>query len=421
MMQTQVTPLSVTDLNKQIRNILEHQVGPVTVLGEISNLSKPSSGHYYFTLKDSSAQIRAVFFKNSHTIASRAVLDNGNLVIAAGRLTVYEPRGDYQIIIDSVTEAGLGTLHQQFEALKKRLAQEGLFDILRKKPLPAIPETIGIISSPSGAAVFDICSTLKRRFPYAKVLVYPTEVQGVNAPYQIIQALQKAVTEGRADVLILARGGGSIEDLWAFNDEGLARAIAACSIPLISGVGHETDFTICDFVADHRAPTPTGAAEASVPHWQDLLTNISHAGNRLVQAMARIMENHRLHLKLRLASLSSPKKTIEGQWQTLDYLSLRLNHYMRQRLLNADKKLSPVNQQLTRLIHGIVLNNKASLHSRVSTLDALSPLATLARGYAIATANKVIITNSHQVEIGEKIEVRLNQGSIGCEVSRIME
>ncbi|MDX2346376.1 MAG: exodeoxyribonuclease VII large subunit, partial [Legionella sp.] len=262
---------TVATLNQHIRRWLEKDIGPIAVEGEVSNLSRPASGHAYFSLKDPSAQLRCVFFKGRHRKNTEAILQNGQALILRGTLSVYEARGDYQLIVESIEAAGAGNLFQQFEALKLKLKTLGLFDTSRKKTWPKYPNTIALITSPTGAAIRDMQSTLKKRFPLTEVKLYPTEVQGERAAPQLITAIKQANIDATADVILLARGGGSIEDLWAFNDEALAYAISDSNIPIISGVGHETDFTISDFVADLRAETPTAAAVAATPDQRQLL------------------------------------------------------------------------------------------------------------------------------------------------------
>jgi exodeoxyribonuclease VII large subunit len=259
---------TISQLNAQARMLLERGLGSVWLEGEISNLARPASGHWYFSLKDESAQVRCAMFRNRSMLVRFPVKD-GARVLARGRVSLYEARGEFQVVIDHLEEAGEGALRRRFEELKRKLLAEGLFEATQKKPLPTLPSRIGVITSPTGAALRDILHILQRRFPAVPVLVYPVAVQGEAAPREIVQALQLADARRECDVLILARGGGSLEDLMAFNEESVARAIHACGIPIISGVGHETDVTIADFVADERAPTPSGAAERSVPDSAD--------------------------------------------------------------------------------------------------------------------------------------------------------
>lgn len=435
--------LSVSQLNRQVKSYLENELGIIQVEGEISNLSKPSSGHFYFTLKDSSAQIRCVFFKNRHFGVPVNSLCDGKQIVATGSLSLYEARGDYQLIVQDLSEAGLGALYQRFEALKNKLTAEGLFNPSRKKPLPAMPKAIGIITSPTGAAIRDMLSTLARRFPLAKVYIYPCEVQGASAPSQLIKALIAAHTNPCCEVLILARGGGSIEDLWAFNDEQLARQIAASTIPIVSGVGHETDFTIADFVADYRAETPTAAAAAVTPNSLDLIKLLDNLACRLQTAINRIVQNYQLKLTHLLDKVASPQQAIAAYWQRLDYLERGLQHALshvlnqkshRLHLLTLQiqahnpKALISHNQirldqlllQLTQYMHAKLTRLKYQFNAALATLHAVSPLATLDRGYAIATKNQQVLFHTNQVLPGETINIHLAKGALCCEVQQIM-
>lgn len=440
-MASQVSILTVSQLNRQVKSYLENELGVVHVEGEISNLSKPASGHFYFTLKDSGAQIRCVFFKNRHFGSIASKLSDGQHLVASGKLSLYEARGDYQLIVEQVTEAGLGALYQRFEELKNKLLAEGLFNPEHKKPLPSMPQTIGVITSTTGAAIRDILSTLARRFPLAQVFIYPSEVQGAGAAQQLIKALHQANTHQRCDVLILARGGGSIEDLWAFNDEQLARNIANSNIPIVSGVGHETDFTIADFVADYRAETPTAAAAAVTPDSIELLKLLSHSLLRLHEATQRLMQKKQIKLQHLMDKISSPQKTIASYWQTTDYLERQLisnimllikqkNHQVNlcSHQLNAQNPkiqikqtqtlLQQISAQLIQLMQNKLKHLKYQFGSQLVTLNAVSPLATLDRGYAIATQKNKVLFSSEQVRIGASIEVRLAQGKLTCDVTQ---
>lgn len=441
MISTEPKTLTVTQLNRQIRSWLEVEVGEVAVTGELSNLAKPSSGHFYFTLKDSTAQLRCVYFRGHHSSASRQFKD-GQQVIARGKLSIYEARGDYQLIVHTLEEAGLGELFRQFELLKIKLQALGLFDSSRKKSLPAMPMKIGIITSPSGAALRDILTTLQRRFPLAEVRLYGSEVQGKDAPQQLIKALNKANEEQFAEVLILARGGGSIEDLWAFNDEQLALAISRCTIPLVSGVGHETDFTIADFVADLRAATPTAAAEAVTPNQIELRSLLATYEERLFRSISRICQHKQLVLSHQLAKLSSPEQLIAKYWQTLDYkerqlyqtikslvakkqqtlhqLIANLNLKNPQLLLHKSKlELQQLQQRLLAAMRTKETRLKQQLNMQMATLHAVSPLATLDRGYAIASYKENVLFDSKQVRQGDQIDLRLARGRLICEVVEI--
>ncbi|MEW5972932.1 MAG: exodeoxyribonuclease VII large subunit, partial [Pseudomonadota bacterium] len=283
-MFTPPSPLTVSSLVREIRALLEGNFPLVLVEGEISNLARPGSGHLYFTLKDAGAQLRCAMFRNRASLLRFRPQDGAHVLVRA-RITVYEPRGDLQLVVEHIEEAGLGALQRAFEQLKHRLAAEGLFEATRKRPLPALPHRIGIITSPSGAAVRDVLHVLERRFPMIPLRVYPTSVQGAGAADEIVAALRRANEDGDCDVLLLVRGGGSLEDLWPFNEERVARAIAASQLPVISGVGHETDFTIADFVADARAPTPSAAASLAVPDALAVADQLRALEGRLLRRM----------------------------------------------------------------------------------------------------------------------------------------
>ncbi|KTD03061.1 exodeoxyribonuclease VII large subunit [Legionella feeleii] len=437
-MQNDLTALTVTQLNQQVRSWLELEMGNVTVTGELSNLSKPGSGHFYFTLKDPTAQLRCVYFRNHHNSMSKNFQD-GQQVLAQGKLSLYEARGDYQLIVYSLNEAGLGALYRQFEELKAKLQAQGLFAQDKKKSIPRYPTIIGIITSATGAALRDILITLARRFPLAAVKIYASEVQGRDAAKQLVKAIKKANQDKNSDVLILARGGGSIEDLWAFNDEQLALAIRGSIIPIVSGVGHETDFTIADFVADLRAATPTAAAEAVTPNQFDLLNTLISLEQRMLRAITRFIQHKQLLLSHCTTKILSPERLINKHYQTLDYLERHLNQGLRN-LVNQKKnhlhllitnlhaknptillqqsktKLQYLEQQLTHNLLAKVNGLKQIFSSRLATLHAVSPLATLERGYAIATHDKTILFDSNQVKKGDSIELRLAKGRLMCEV-----
>lgn len=443
-MNSKKSVLTVSQLNRQVKSFLEHEIGVVHVEGEISNLSKPTSGHLYFTLKDNSAQIRCAHFKNRQFGAQSSNYVDGQLVVASGKLSLYEARGEYQLIVDELSEAGLGALYQQFEELKIKLAAEGLFNPERKQALPKFPETIGIITSPSGAAIRDILSTLARRFALAKIVIYPSEVQGQTAAQQLISAVNLANKEKRCQVLILARGGGSIEDLWAFNDEQLARTIAASTLPIVSGVGHETDFTIADFVADYRAETPTAAAAAVTPNRLELFAFLEALESRLLKAMLQIHETLKIRVQHLTDKITSPRQTIGSHWQTLDYLEKHLlfsiQRYLNQKhhllhiyvtkiqgynpqthLNQAQVQLKQLMIQLHQEMKSKLTHYKHRLSASLSTLHAVSPLATLDRGYAIVKKQEDILFNSKQVHIGDSLDIILSEGHLICEVIQIKE
>lgn len=442
-MKKETAPLTVTQLNRQVRSWLEQDLGSVRVLGELSNLSKPASGHLYFTLKDQSAQIRCVFFRNHHNPDTKQFAD-GQQVIAQGKLSLYEARGDYQLIVQDLLQTGLGELYLKFEQLKTKLEQLGLFAAARKKPLPAFPSSIAVITSGSGAALRDIISTLARRYPLADVCVYPSEVQGKTAATQLISAINQANADKRCDVIILARGGGSIEDLWPFNDEQLAMTISRSPLPIVSGVGHETDFTIADFVADWRAATPTAAAEAVTPDQTELHNVLRSVSKRMQHAMIKALQYQQLILSHLLAKLASPAQLISRHWQTVDYLERRLHQQISQSfrqqqhrlqiastalqsnnpgvlMHQAQSRLQQLEQRLEQSMLILLHRAKQTFSQLMTTLHAVSPLATLERGYAIATVRSQVVFCSDQVTQGDIIRLQLARGRLLCRVDTIEE
>jgi exodeoxyribonuclease VII large subunit len=324
---------SVSRLNREVRTLLERGFGVIWLEGEISNFSRPSSGHWYFSLKDAGAQVRCAMFRQRN-VACVFTARDGQKVLVRARIGLYEPRGEFQLIVEHMEDAGFGALRRRFEELAAALAAEGLFAPERKRPLPSLPKRIGVITSPTGAALRDILHVLARRFPAVPVLIYPVAVQGPQAAAEIVAAVRLADKRAECDVLILARGGGSLEDLWAFNDERLARVIAASSIPVIAGVGHEIDFTIADFAADVRAPTPSAAAELAVPDALEWLSAVGQLGTRLDRCMRRRLDSHRERLRWldRRAALVSPKTRFAERAQRLDELDERMKRALRRRL-----------------------------------------------------------------------------------------
>ncbi|WP_036759707.1 exodeoxyribonuclease VII large subunit [Photobacterium halotolerans] len=433
---------TVSSLNAQVRLLLENEMGVVWLVGELSNFSAPVSGHWYFTLKDARAQVKCAMFRgNNQRVTFRPA--NGNQVLVKARLSLYEPRGDYQLIIDSMQPEGDGRLQQQFEKLKMQLAAEGLFAQTLKKTLPEQPKRVGIITSKTGAALHDILQVLKRRDPSLPVVIYPTMVQGEGAAISIAQAIGRANTRQECDVLIVGRGGGSLEDLWAFNEEIVARTIAASQIPIISAVGHEVDVTIADFVADMRAPTPSAAAEL-------VSRDLSAQMQKIHQHQQQLRHAMRHYLSVRQSQLvrwqhrldrQHPQVQLNQQSQRLDELRSRLERAMRkqvsdrqQHLHRSDYKLalhSPAHQ-LERLSTQLATNQrrllnamdrrlvKASHQLALATekLDAVSPLATLARGYSI-TRNESgqVIRSTRQVNTGDTLQTTLADGNIRSIVS----
>jgi len=389
-----------SELNQEVKLHLEAGFPRVLLEAEISNLSRPASGHLYFSLKDETAQIRCAMFRSAAQRATVA-LENGKKVVARGRISLYEARGDYQFIVDGVRDAGEGELQRQFELLKKKLEAEGLFDPSLKQPLPTYPSRIGVITSRSGAAVRDIVQVLGRRWPLAQVRLYAVAVQGSEAPAELCAALSGANREAWAEVLILGRGGGSLEDLQAFNDESLARAVAASEIPVISAVGHETDFSICDFVADVRAPTPSAAAELATPDQVQLKQSFDRFGRLLQQRMQSYLQKH---------------------MQGLDFLTHRLGQRHPERtVLEQRQQLQRAEVSLLRAMGGQVRTSRQHLHELGRTLHAVSPLATMGRGYAILTdtASGRVISLALEVVTGAKVSAQLSDGRLDCTVDSI--
>jgi exodeoxyribonuclease VII large subunit len=412
--------ITVSQLNREVKQLLENGLARLWVEGELSNVARPASGHVYFTLKDDAAQVRAAFFRQRQrgpTIGFR----NGDQVLVFGKISLYEPRGDYQLIVEAMEPAGEGALRRQFEVLKKKLAAEGLFDEGRKRSLPTVPRCIGVITSPSGAAIRDIISVLGRRFPSVAVIVYPAAVQGEAAPRELLAALAAATRRAECDVLIIGRGGGSLEDLWAFNDETLARQIAASPIPVVSAVGHEIDFTIADFVADLRAPTPSGAAELVVPDRDDWLRAIGSYARRIVRRGRRLLEERAQTLDWlgRRLATNSPQRTLARQHERLRELSRRQVQAMGQ----AVARPGPVLASLSHRLRGAGPRTLARVKHRFQLADrglmSVSPLATLERGYAIvedATTGRVL-TSAAQTAEGNAIRARLASGELTATVT----
>lgn len=412
------------------------------VVGELSSFSRPGSGHWYFTLKDAKCQVRCAMFKGFNQ-RIRGIPKEGDQVRIRGKVSLYENRGDYQIIAEHIEPAGLGVLQQAFEELKYKLQTEGLFDPARKKPVPTLPRHIGVVTSSTGAAIHDILTVLERRFPSIPVTVYPTVVQGAAAAGEIVVAIRRAEQHGRADVLIIGRGGGSLEDLWCFNDEAVARAIANCPLPTVSAVGHEVDFTIADFVADFRAPTPSAAAEKLSPDQHDWLRHLEGQQARLAQSLQttlRRLENQLGHLGARLRD---PRRELMEKAQRLDELDSRLvtvtqNRLSRERVrldhlrnrlamqspgrqlgLN-QTRLGQVSDQLFSSMERLLLRKSERLGHLGQSLNVVSPLATLDRGYAIVqTSSQPVIRNAAELKPGDTLTARLSRGSVEATVVRI--
>lgn len=434
--------LSVSQLNRKAKMLLETHLPLLWVEGEISNFARPSSGHWYFTLKDAKAQVRCAMFRNANQRV-RFVPQQGQQVLIRARVSLYEGRGEYQLIAEHMEEAGFGALQRAFEELKQRLSLEGLFAPELKKPLPRLPQHIGVITSPTGAAIRDILTVLARRFPGIPVTVLPVAVQGADAAPQIVRALANANHCGLFDVLIVGRGGGSLEDLWPFNEESVARAIAASQLPVISAVGHEVDFTIADFVADVRAPTPSAAAELASPDGEEWLQTFAGYKILLQQAMQRRLQQSQQQVQWLRSRLRHPGERLQAQAQHLDNLEMRLRNAIqlqlhtsrgqlqqlaaRQARFHPQEKLQQLKVRLDHLRHSLkertqhqLALQKQRLGQAIQLLDAVSPLNTLQRGYAIvADSDGNILRQAQPDLVGKQITAKLAQGSLRCTVDDI--
>ncbi|WP_432472185.1 exodeoxyribonuclease VII large subunit [Amphritea sp. HPY] len=431
--------LSVTELNRQVKSLLESSFLTIQVEGELSNFVRPSSGHWYFTLKDSGAQVRCAMFR-SRCQYLKYQPKNGDQVMVRAKVSLYPGRGDYQLICDYMEESGTGSLQQAYEALKIKLEQQGLFDSAFKKPIPQHPQHLGVITSPTGAAVHDILTVLKRRFPSLPVTIFPTAVQGTGAAEQIANAIQIANHQGQCDVLIVGRGGGSLEDLWSFNEEIVARSIFQSAIPVISAVGHEVDVSIADFVADLRAPTPSAAAELISPDQQQILQRIQQLQQRLVLALQRSLAQRKQQLEWTSSRLKHPGDRLAERAQKLDELEIRLQRAIQLKLSHLQDRFQTVQfryqravpeqqialyqlrveelqhrlqQQTGRLMERHRLNLKAL----AGKLNSVSPLATLERGYAIVQdAEGKVIHDIGLIQPRQEITTRLHNGRIRSQV-----
>ena len=435
---------TVTRLNSAVRMILEQDLGLVWLTGELSNLAMPSSGHWYFSLKDISAQVRCAMFKgNNRRVPFRP--QDGMQVLVQARVSLYEPRGDYQLIIESMQPAGDGMLALRFEELKRRLGAEGLFDEGRKRPLPREPRAVGLVTSATGAALHDMLTVLERRAPDLPVFIYPTQVQGSAATAQIVAAITLANRRAEVDVLIVGRGGGSLEDLWCFNEEAVARAIANSTIPVVSAVGHEVDVTISDFAADLRAPTPSAAAELVAPDRSARAQRLVHLKQRLVQAISRrqTAARHGFALLQKRLDHQDPKRRLEQQSQRLDELSGRLQQLLNLRLHQGERRLANLElrlqarspekllaagkrrHQLAQERLHTLMNKRQDLAAHrlamlSARLDGISPLATLGRGYSITrTPSGEVISRAARVSPGQPLVTTLAEGSLRVRVEEV--
>ena len=430
--------LTVTDLTSQVRTALEQEFPALWVEGEVSNLRCPSSGHLYFTLKDQKSQIRAVLFRGASQ-RLRFSIEDGLEVLVYGRLTVYAPRGDYQLILETLEPKGVGALQLAYEQLKKVLGQEGLFDPDRKRELPFLPRTIGIVTSETGAAIQDMLTILRRRCPLVHIVIHPVSVQGEGAAVQIVDAIQTLNTLGTVDVLIVGRGGGSVEDLWCFNEEIVVRAIAGSTIPVISAVGHEVDFTLSDFAADYRAPTPSAAAEVVVPRLEDLLVQVANYQTRQGRAMQNTIEIFRHNVQSIRQSIPDPIVWVAQYAQRVDDLEMKLHQSLRDmysryrfRLLALHSSIlmtSPqqwvhrsrvvVPQLFQRMVQGLLATVQAKRHRwemHVTSLHTLSPMAILSRGYSIVETltENTVLRRAKDVSVGHRVRAKLAEGQLIC-------
>ena len=436
---------SVSRLTSEARAVLEGSFPLLWIEGEISNLATPRSGHLYFSLKDDHAQVRCALFRGKRQLL-RQQPANGDQVLVRARISFYEPRGDFQLLVEHLEPAGAGSAQRRFEALKQKLQTEGLFDPARKQDLPSFPRHLGVITSPSGAAIRDVLKVLNRRAPHIHITIFPTQVQGAGAAEELTEALELALTRNDCDILLLTRGGGSNEDLEAFNDERLARIITSASIPIVSAVGHEIDFTIADFVADRRAPTPSAAAELISPDTRALEDAVTGQMARMTRTLHRYLEHNHEQLERLIGRLgrASPTSRLQQQQQRLDSLDTRLQRRMRALITDAQLHLARASRRLQGQRLGSRLANdrqrlqrlperlqqawlsgqrrrEARLSALARELQAVSPLATMQRGYAVLRAGdeKTVITSVDQVAPGEPLNALLNDGSLHMTVDRV--
>ncbi len=431
--------LSVEELNRQIRQLIEGQLSLVWVQGEISNFKAHTSGHYYFSLKDAKSQISAVMFRG-HNSRLKFKPTDGLEVIVRGRVTVYEPRGNYQITAEMMEPVGAGALQKAYEQLKDKLKAEGLFDKSRKRPLPTMPRHIAIVTSPTGAAIRDMLNILSRRNKAVRITLVPTIVQGEAAAPKIVEALKLAYQLKDIDAVIVGRGGGSIEDMWCFNDERVARAIVQSPVPVISAVGHEIDFTIADFVADLRAPTPSAAAELVVKNTADLVSKLSSVDRLLYLSVQKFLKNEKQKLHNWSSRLADPKRKLQDLLQRSDELVSRLNssalrYFVKSRLkvdvttgrlVRPDQVLTKAKSRVQLLslkmqtsVQAQVENEKAKLEQTMAVLQSLSPLKVVERGYSMTKIGKKLVKSSDQVKVGDEIKVSLMKGQLTAQVIKI--
>lgn len=441
---TQATIYTVSRLNTVARLLLEQELGLVWLTAEISNLIQHSSGHWYLTLKDAQAQVKAAMFKGQNRRVSFQP-QNGQQVLIQAQVSLYEARGDYQLIIEKMQPAGDGLLQMKLEALKEKLTQEGLFALNRKKAIPESPQTVGIITSPTGAAIHDMIQVIGRRNPNLKIILYPTQVQGESGISSLAQTLKIASERAECDVYIIGRGGGSLEDLWCFNEEQVVRLVANFPLPIISAVGHETDVTLTDFAADLRAPTPSAAAEIVSPDQSALMQSIQQLEHRLKLALKAVIQNQQLQLNRLTSKLNTenPRYQLQQKNQLRDELASRLEQAIHVRLTKAQTQLqhedlrlnksSPINQiqnqkslliqlnhQLKQLMRHHLKHSQANHAELCGQLNAMSPLSVLSRGYSVTTNQKgKVITSIQQLAPDEQLKIQLSQGSVEVMTKRL--
>lgn len=430
--------ISVSELNRSARRLLEQNFPLLWIAGEISNFTAAPSGHWYFSLKDSSAQVRCAMFRHKSQYLDW-LPKNGDQIEVRARVTLYEPRGEYQLSVENIRRAGLGALYEAFEKLKARLETEGLFEETLKKPLPAFPKQIGIVTSPAAAALRDVLTTLRRRMPSIPVILYPTPVQGEGAAAKIAEAIRSAASRAECDVLIVCRGGGSIEDLWAFNEEDVVRAIHACPIPVISGIGHETDFTITDFTADRRAPTPTAAAELASPNRADLLHRIEAMHSRLSRHLRQKLEQRMQQVDYLSRRLVHPGERLNARLIHLGHLRQRLNSAAGYTLAGSEWSLQKLVSRLTATKPDIAARESQQLelgrrlrlsmenrmqHHQIalqqlqSNLGHLNPQSVLERGFSmVRSADGKIVHSSAEIALGEELSLTFARGSAAARVT----
>ncbi len=432
--------LTVSVLNQTVARLLEKTFSLVWIAGEVSNFTKAASGHWYFTLKDDAAQVRAVMFRG-RTQSLDFNIKNGDKIEVRASVTLYPARGDYQLNVETIRQAGIGNLFEAFQRLKEKLAKEGLFDAEKKRPLPFFPRTIGIVTSPKAAALRDVLTTLSRRAPHVRIILYPAPVQGEGAADKIAEAIQTAAKRAETDLLIVCRGGGSMEDLWSFNEEAVARAIFNCPIPIISGVGHETDSTITDFVADFRAPTPTGAAEIATRPLEDWMNLLQIQIENLQSAIRRILSNAHQSVDIASRCLISPMSYVQREKIRLNASADRLSNVFERIIIDKKnqlfylqtqlkgKKVTTTTQrtalqttrhQMTVLMNAKLLHYHQQISSFSTQLQLLSPQRTLERGYAIISDKRGNnILSPSKLPIREKVTVRLAKGSAQVEIANV--